>query len=1036
MQGDFSRYTFDPKKHYSAVLMQQGRVQVDADWNEQQFIHQYRIETETQDVIGKCGTPKHDAGFEITITDNQLSISKGRFYVHGILCENHEKLLYTKQPNLPNSADDIIKLLSDAKTDIGIVYLDVWQRHITALNDQRIREVALGGADTATRAKTVWQVKFLPVKHPISEQLSCQTQLTEWDKLIASSTGKLNAQTKPIEDPKNPCLIPPTAGYQRLENQLYRVEIHYGSDHPNGVTFKWSRENGSVVTAIEKINGQNLIVANVGKDEVLGFAPGQWVEVINDELELNGKPGQLLQIIKLDAATRVIELSVIPSLFDSSQPNSGVNLQLHPKLRRWEQQGITATVDGVKITNNWMQLEGGIEVKFDSGTYKTGDYWLIPARTATGQIEWFIDNSTLSLSPIPQLPLGIKHHYCRLALVQLELETETLKVITDCRPIFPPLTELPKTGGCCTVTVADGVQSQGDFTRIEDAIAYVLGERKENTWVKICILPGVYKIAEPIVINSGSHLIISGCDRQAYIQGQNNQPVFQLNSCNNIIFESLWIEVDSQLGSIWATESDNITVTGCQFVNQNQSAFCNLCIQAENLQLLKNRLLGGGLWICDGSANILIHDNDISQGAGAGIILGKLPQQVNPSKRSTGILGIEIIGNRISKMSNSGISTVDNLEGTEKINFGDITNITIAHNHIVECAAKGVNPLFDSLTVGGIILREVSQVRIQNNYIADNGVQRNDNGVKENVRACGIFVFQCFELEVTNNTIVNNGSSAQQEDNTTLQAGIVGWVVLAGKSQTPNVERLARVQAAAPAAFIHNNIVVTPAGQALILFGAGSMSVIGNTLTSQGLVQQPESLNLNLVNIFGRCVFIFNLGQDPFLVNTALSYQLNNNFAVSNTTFGRIAIAQPRRVTDGRVMFHDNQVTLQELQTVSQPIWTTVFIYSLDDISLQNNQILIEILGNVQINQNRVPPLLINVLTLAPTIRASGNRFNELPQQALWSYLSIGLINLATNNQATHCLTIQGTIQPTSELNQIIINTFCPRINTITTSGG
>ena len=104
--------------------------------------------------------------------------------------------------------------------------------------------------------------------------------------------------------------------YQRLENQLYRVEIHYGSDHPNGVTFKWSRENASVVTAIEKINGQNLTVANVGKDEVLGFAPGQWVEVINDELELNGKPGQLLQIIKLDAATRVIELSVTPSLFE------------------------------------------------------------------------------------------------------------------------------------------------------------------------------------------------------------------------------------------------------------------------------------------------------------------------------------------------------------------------------------------------------------------------------------------------------------------------------------------------------------------------------------------------------------------------------------------------------------------------------------------------------------------------------------------------------------------------------------------------
>jgi hypothetical protein len=33
MSGDYSRVRFDPKKHFSGVLMQQGRVQLDADWN-------------------------------------------------------------------------------------------------------------------------------------------------------------------------------------------------------------------------------------------------------------------------------------------------------------------------------------------------------------------------------------------------------------------------------------------------------------------------------------------------------------------------------------------------------------------------------------------------------------------------------------------------------------------------------------------------------------------------------------------------------------------------------------------------------------------------------------------------------------------------------------------------------------------------------------------------------------------------------------------------------------------------------------------
>src|SRR5688572_12491140 len=66
MKGDFSRDTFERKKHYSAVLMQQGRVQDDADWNEGQSIAQYRNEVEATDVIGQSGAPRRDPGFKIS----------------------------------------------------------------------------------------------------------------------------------------------------------------------------------------------------------------------------------------------------------------------------------------------------------------------------------------------------------------------------------------------------------------------------------------------------------------------------------------------------------------------------------------------------------------------------------------------------------------------------------------------------------------------------------------------------------------------------------------------------------------------------------------------------------------------------------------------------------------------------------------------------------------------------------------------------------------------------------------------------------
>lgn len=89
MAGDFSRSTTNPVKHYAGVLMQQGRVQVDADWNEQLALQLYRTWTETRDLIGLCGTPKAGTGFAISsfAKGADLRIGNGRYYVNGLLCE-------------------------------------------------------------------------------------------------------------------------------------------------------------------------------------------------------------------------------------------------------------------------------------------------------------------------------------------------------------------------------------------------------------------------------------------------------------------------------------------------------------------------------------------------------------------------------------------------------------------------------------------------------------------------------------------------------------------------------------------------------------------------------------------------------------------------------------------------------------------------------------------------------------------------------------------------------------------------------------
>ena len=156
MKGDFTRVTFDRKKHYTGVLKQQGRVDLDADWNEYVEMQAYLDQTELQDVIGPCGVPKSGGGFEIGATTNgDLTISPGHFYVNGILCELDTATNYSEQPDYPATA------ITPANKRTDLVYLDVWQRHITAIEDPEIREKALGGPDTATRVQTVWQVKVL-----------------------------------------------------------------------------------------------------------------------------------------------------------------------------------------------------------------------------------------------------------------------------------------------------------------------------------------------------------------------------------------------------------------------------------------------------------------------------------------------------------------------------------------------------------------------------------------------------------------------------------------------------------------------------------------------------------------------------------------------------------------------------------------------------------------------------------------------------------------------------------------------------------
>jgi len=271
MSFDSSRFPFNPWNDFNGVVMQQGRVQLDSDWNEWLAELARRIRAGTMDTVGRAVYPATTPNaFLISAVPGSITIGVGRMYVDGLLVENHglpapesvgwvppnsaapgpqpawdpaldelvgqNPLDYTQQPYFPGVAT-----LAPFPTTGGpfLVYLDVWEREVTFLEFPDLVEKAVG-IDTTGRIQTAWQVRLLDLSQ--FGNVTCTTNdsdIPPWDALIQPSAGRLT--TGVVQSASSgPCCLAPNTGYTGQENQLYRVEIHEGgtaSSKPVG-TFK------------------------------------------------------------------------------------------------------------------------------------------------------------------------------------------------------------------------------------------------------------------------------------------------------------------------------------------------------------------------------------------------------------------------------------------------------------------------------------------------------------------------------------------------------------------------------------------------------------------------------------------------------------------------------------------------------------------------------------------------------------------------------------------------------------------------------
>ena len=444
MKADISRDSFYPEKDYSRVLMQQGRLQLDADWNEQVSIFWHFLRSFTRDLVGPYAGPASGCGFAIlTLIDfddednSDFLIGPGRYYVDGIPCVNPDFLPQSKHSHMR------APLKPEPNSNPHLIYLDVWERLVTSVEDDGMREVALGGSDTCARSKVFWQVRTWKIRE--------DQEVDDWSGIIAKwqarHRGRLRARARHLsESAAGVSTIASNAQYRGTGNQLYRVEIHQGGRfgvEGEAPTFKWSRENGSVVFPIVLATDSSVTLASLGRDLRTGLKKGDWVEILDDDLVAENKAEPLRQISDIHFDQNLV------SFVSSSSSKVGQKPEKHPLLRRWDHKQGDAPKGGAELRDGavllkegenekfWIALENGVQVQFapskTQNDYRTGDYWLIPTRVATGDVQW------PNLKGDPQLlpPHGVEHVYAPLALVSFNAQNQLgSDRDRDCRPKF------------------------------------------------------------------------------------------------------------------------------------------------------------------------------------------------------------------------------------------------------------------------------------------------------------------------------------------------------------------------------------------------------------------------------------------------------------------------------------------------------------------------------------------------------------------------------------------------------------------------
>ena len=444
MKGSHSRFSHRPTQRFSNTAHVQGGMITDADLTEAGQIHMARDEAQNAAAIAS-GTPVQGGAVAFGADGPELRpgwiVAEGK---QGALraaagaSPTGALALFAAQADLP-----LGPALPDAS---ALVFADVWERPVFAMQDPYLADPGLHGAETSYRTRTMTQLKIVRFdgEDGLRERLE---QLRDGEGPFARSGSALASvtpkNTEVALDECDPCadqidLVP------NVPNALFRLEaIRVARDddgRPASVQFAWSFENAAAIEVASELSDVTVRDA---------FSRARSVyEFFSEATEA--------QIGWFDADHEPERPVLATALHPVAEPPTGANGDRpFSHVRRWDGAAtVDLTAGGVTnaMGSGTMTVSGrtavltlesfSIEVALQGAEVLPGDYWLVELRRFAAEADRI--RLVGATDDARARPLGTRHHIC--ALFTIEGGTPRAMSDADVRRLsFPPLTDIPAT---------------------------------------------------------------------------------------------------------------------------------------------------------------------------------------------------------------------------------------------------------------------------------------------------------------------------------------------------------------------------------------------------------------------------------------------------------------------------------------------------------------------------------------------------------------------------------------------------------------